>query len=176
MGAMSGGLLRGTMDVVLPIFLSSYHQASAKMIGGIFGIATCAYAIGSSLAGRLSDLSPSKIRLMSVVLGIVSALVVLPGTGHTLWVAAFFALFCGTSGFLGVNITTQIQKYANRIGRSEEAMGAASLLWTATFALGGLIANLASESIDYQRRVLPILGMACALTALGNKGIFAKTR
>eukprot|EP00466_Bigelowiella_natans_P008953 jgi/Bigna1/133630/aug1.22_g8338 len=95
--------VRGSLDTLLPIFLTEMHDASAKQIGRVFGLATITFTIGSVMAALV--LSPPVVAQTMIATSVI------------------FALICGLSGFLGVSITTSIQRYANRLGKSEEAMG-----------------------------------------------------
>jgi len=99
--------------------------------------------------------------IVASCIGVLCALALSPPVVAQTMIATsvIFALICGLSGFLGVSITTSIQRYANRLGKSEEAMGLSALIWTAAFALGGFLASGATDTTSHQQRLLMALGI-----------------
>jgi len=162
LGACTGGTIRGSIDVALPIFLSEVHKASTSTIGQVFGSATVAFAIGSFVSGRIHTLGRKTMSVIAAAVGLLASSIMLP---NELWATAMcFAALCGFSGFLGVRITEDLQKYSNRMKQTEKAMGINALNWTAAFAFGGMLANAAGP--EQHRNVMVALGIINVVYAI----------
>ncbi|GAB5354990.1 hypothetical protein AAMO2058_000167400 [Amorphochlora amoebiformis] len=136
-GAIITGVVRGVVDVLLPVYLATRFELNEKGIGLLFGLATVTYAIGTSIAGRLKTISLKLETSVANIIAVLSALVFVGGEISVSTIALLFCALTGFSGFFGVSVTSAIQKRGALTGRPEDASGFMGLLWTAAFALGG---------------------------------------
>lgn len=101
--------------------------------------------------------------------GCAASAVLLPP--HAWGVISAFCAFYAASAFVGVAGTAALEARGQQIGAADALMALSTLLWTAGFAVGGGVANVAlsgGASIGRQRAVMAAVGL---LNAAGVGGV-----
>jgi hypothetical protein len=89
---------------------------------------------------------------------------------HAWGVISAFCAFYASSAFVGVAVTTALESRGQQMGAADAVMAMSTLLWTAGFAVGGGVANVAlsgGASVGRQRAVMAAVGL---LNAAGVGG------
>ena len=85
---------------------------------------------------------------------------------HAWGVIAAFCTFYAASAFVGVTATAALEERGSEIGAADAILALSTLLWTAGFAVGGIVANIAlagAASMTRQRLVMGCVGLVNAL-------------
>jgi hypothetical protein len=89
---------------------------------------------------------------------------------HACGVVSAFCLFYSASAFIGVAATAALERRGQQIHAADAVMALSTLFWTAGFAVGGGVANVAlsgGASVARQRCVMAAVGV---LNAAGVGG------
>jgi len=176
--ALSCGLVRSALDIMLPMWLRREHAFGVIQIAKASGIATLFFVSGSALSGRLLQKLEERRRDLALAVGALvgsaaAATVLLPASAPA--VVAAYCLFYGASAFVGVAATTALEARGSQIQAADAILALSTLFWTAGFAVGGIVANVAlsgGASATRQRLVLAGVGFVNAAAI----GLMALTR